>query len=354
MKIITKHIGTTIIMATLLVLFALIGLQTFMSFINELGDIGTGNYGLWQVIQYVILTMPKNIYSFFPMAGLLGSLTGLGYLASNRELVVMRASGVSILRITFVVLSAAILLLIVATFLGETIGPAASNAAKVKKEYEKTGVQISATAHGLWLKKQNDFIYIQDILPQHQMKNIYKYHFDAHNRLLNATFAKTGSYNKHRWQLYHLATTTLNDDTSTTNQQPKQTWNIKANLDLVHSSYIDPSVISITKLYKLIKFRKSNGLTIQQYSFVFWQRVLQPLATLVMIFLSIPFIFGPLRTVTMGLRILIGIIAGFSFYLLNQFIGPFSLVYQIPPFLSAIFPSIIFLGIGGWLMHRLK
>ena len=92
MKILQRHIGLTIIMATLLVLMVLIGLQIFISFISELHDIGTGSYNLWQVFQYVILTMPNYLYSFFPMASLLGCLTGLGYLASNSELIVMRAA----------------------------------------------------------------------------------------------------------------------------------------------------------------------------------------------------------------------------------------------------------------------
>ncbi|MGD9107725.1 MAG: LPS export ABC transporter permease LptG [Gammaproteobacteria bacterium] len=354
MKILQRHIGLTIIMATLLVLMVLVGLQVFISFINELSDIGAGNYNLWQVFQYVILTMPSYLYSFFPMASLLGCLTGLGYLASNSELIVMRASGMSILQITCSVLSAAIFLLIIATFLGEAIGPQASEFAKIKKEYAKTGIQTSASTHGLWLRKNSDFIYIQNILPNKKISNIYKYHFDQNGKLLSATYIKNGSYNKHTWQLHNIFVTQLNTNSATTTEYAKQTWNIRANLNLLRSSRIDLNSISIIKLYKLIRFRKANGLTTQQYSFTFWQRVFQPFATIVMILLSIPFIFGPLRTVTMGLRILAGICVGFTFYILNQFFGPLSLVYQIPPLLSAVFPSIIFLSIGGWLILRLK
>lgn len=341
-------------MATLLVLMVLIGLQIFISFISELRDIGVGNYNLWQVFQYVILTMPNYLYSFFPMASLLGCLTGLGYLASNSELIVMRAAGMSILQITCAVLGAAIFLLLIVTFLGEAIGPQASALANMKKEYAETGIQTSATTHGLWLRKNNDFIYIQDILPNKQIKNIYKYHFDQNGKLLSATYIKDGSYDKNTWQLNNIFVTKLNDKTSSTAEYAKQTWNIHANLNLLRSSHIDLNNISIIKLYKLIHFRKSNGLTTQQYSFTFWQRIFQPFATIVMIFLSISFIFGPLREVTMGLRILAGVCVGFTFYILNQFFGPLSLVYQIPPLLSAIFPSIIFLSIGGWLIHRLK
>ena len=42
---------------------------------------------------------------------------------------------------------------------------------------------------------------------------------------------------------------------------------------------------------------------------------------LVMMFLSVPVIFGSLRTVTMGARLVIAIVIGFSFYLLQKLVG---------------------------------
>lgn len=354
MKILTRHIGTTIILAIMMVLLALIGLQIFISFINEMGDIGTGHYGLWQAIQITILSLPHNIYGFFPMAGLLGSLMGLGYLASNRELIVMRAAGMSLLQIIGAVLCAAIFLLIFATFIGEVIGPQAENIAKVKKEFATTGVQTSATIHGLWLRKHRDFIYIRDILPDRNLRGIYRYHFADDNQLLSIGYAESGVYKSREWLLQNFNVTELHKNSVTMQKIPNKTWHLKIDLKLLSTSRIDPTAISLLKLYKLIRFRHANGLSVQQYAFTFWQRIIQPLATLIMIFLAIPFIFGPLRTVAMGLRILTGVIVGFAFYLLNQFVGPFSLVYQIPPFICAVFPSVMFLGIGCFLMCKLR
>lgn len=90
------------------------------------------------------------------------------------------------------------------------------------------------------------------------------------------------------------------------------------------------------------------------FKLAFWQRLVQPFAALVMIMLAIPFIFGPLRSVTMGLRIVTGAAVGFAFYLLNQFFGPFCLVYQIPVFLGAILPTLFFAGLGFWLLKRVR
>jgi lipopolysaccharide export system permease protein len=77
---------------------------------------------------------------------------------------------------------------------------------------------------------------------------------------------------------------------------------------------------------------------------------MQPFATLVMIFLAIPFIFGPLRSVSMGLRIMAGVIVGFGFYILNQFLGPMSQVYQIPAVVAALVPTMVFAMLGAFLL----
>jgi len=106
MKIIEKHIAKTVMSSITLVTLMLIGLQVFMLFVNELDDLGRANFGIMQVALYVFLQMPYQVYLFFPMASLLGCLIGLGQLASNSELIVVRASGMSIGQIIMAVLKA--------------------------------------------------------------------------------------------------------------------------------------------------------------------------------------------------------------------------------------------------------
>ena len=112
--------------------------------------------------------------------------------------------------------------------------------------------------------------------------------------------------------------------------------------------------MTMIKLYEYIQYQKKNDLRYQVSALNFWQRIFQPLGTCVMLFLAIPFIFGPLRSVTMGLRLVSGVVVGFSFYILNQFFGPFSLVYHVPPFLAALTPSLLFLVLGLFFVRRIK
>ncbi|MBX9705493.1 MAG: LptF/LptG family permease, partial [Gammaproteobacteria bacterium] len=110
--------------------------------------------------------------------------------------------------------------------------------------------------------------------------------------------------------------------------------------------------LSLLRLQEQSKYNKQNGLDSSTYTLAFWLRVLQPLATLVMVFLAIPFIFGPLRSSTMGLRILSGVMAGLAFYIINRFFGPFTVVYQIPPIVAAVTPILLFALLACILIRR--
>ena len=68
--------------------------------------------------------------------------------------------------------------------------------------------------------------------------------------------------------------------------------------------------------------------------------------------MALSFIFGPLRSVAMGVRVVTGISFGFIFYVLDQIFGPLTLVYGIPPIIGALLPSASFFLISLWLMMR--
>ncbi|MFZ0485847.1 MAG: LptF/LptG family permease, partial [Arenicellales bacterium] len=87
-----------ILYQTAMVLAVLVGLFVFITFIDQIGDVGTGNYGMLDVVRFTLYSVPKIVYEVFPMAALLGAILGLSSLAVDSELVVMRAAGVSIVR----------------------------------------------------------------------------------------------------------------------------------------------------------------------------------------------------------------------------------------------------------------
>ncbi|WP_264435389.1 LPS export ABC transporter permease LptG [Coxiella endosymbiont of Dermacentor marginatus] len=341
MRLLNRYIREAVISATGLVVLILMGIEIFMEFIGQLSKIDSTNYGLEQAFFYVLTQLPLNLYQLFPMAGFLGCLIGLGRLASSSQLIVIQAAGVSIARVTGSVLKAASLMIIVVTFIGEFVSPRLeSKGALIKSLTLSKAIGYQALG-GVWLRDKYSFIHIGSIDSKNKIRNVSRFQFNQH-QLLSAAFAPEGSYSRGNWVLYHVKQSLFT---------PTRIKKIKIS-HLPLQIVFDPQQLqqsqktveeqSIVSLYHKIQYCVQSGLQTNSFVFAFWQRIIQPFTTLVMICLGVPFIFSSLRQASIGLRILTGVIVGFAFYMLNQFFGPFAVVYQLPPVLAALMPTMLF------------
>ncbi|NCX93823.1 MAG: LptF/LptG family permease, partial [Gammaproteobacteria bacterium] len=156
-RIIDGYIAKTILMCILLVVLVVTGLYVIFAFVSEASDIGSGNYGFWEAIWYVMLTIPANLALIAPVAGFLGSLIGLGYLANHSELIAMRSGGISIAQISKSVAKAAFWVGLITFFLSAFIGPWTSRLAMIEQISSKNNRSFLLTADSTWLKDGNDF-----------------------------------------------------------------------------------------------------------------------------------------------------------------------------------------------------
>jgi lipopolysaccharide export system permease protein len=351
MKLIDRYLATTIIHTTLIVLAMLIGVTIFISLIQEINDIGNGSYGFLAALEYVFLTLPQQVYSFFPMAMLVGVSMGLGLLANHSELTVLRASGVSLAKITWAVMKAAIFLLIIATIIGEWLGPITDHFAENQKTALTSKGQAIETSQGTWIRDGQNFLYINSITKNRHLQGISRYQFDKQGNLVEVSFAQNGDYQQGVWVMQNVVTSHISVKQVTTSSEASTKWQLSVKPKVLRISAVDPSEMSLKELVEYLSYLKQNNLNRDTYALAFWQRVLQPLATLIMVWLAIPFVFGSLRTISMGVRMMMGIMLGFTFYLLNEFFGPLSIVYRLSPFLAALIPMLLF-AVGAYFLQR--
>lgn len=354
MKLLSRYIISTMIRFNLLVLVIVLGMEFFILLIGEFTDIGHGNYGLLQAVLYVVMSLPANVYSLFPMCGLLGSLIGLGLLGSHSELVVMRVSGVSVWQIIFSVLKAALILIIIVTIVGEWIAPASQHWANREKILAESAGQATESAGGIWVKYNDAFINIQHVSQTMRLEGITEYQFNPGRQLVMALYAKAAEKKQGKWLLYDAQVSYFSAQGVQSEKLSTMKWPIEINSRILGVSRGNLSEMNLWELFNYILYRHHNALSSGLFVLSFWQRLLAPISSLIMIFLAVPFIFGPLRSVTMGVRIVTGAALGFTFYLLNQFFGPVSLVYNIPPIIGASLPTILFALLAIYFMRRTK
>lgn len=355
--VLDRYIGRTILNSILVTLFLLVSLAGIIKFVEQLRKVGDGDYTALSAGVFTLLTVPKDIDVFFPMAALLGALMGLGALASRSELVVMQASGFTRLQIALSVMKTAVPLVIVAMFIGEWIAPAGEQWARNYRAEKIVGNSLVVTDEGMWAKDANDFIHIQRINNATSIQDVSVYRFDDQRKLKSVMFAANGEYDSTNqlWVLSQVDESILSSEKKITGSQ-RLTVDWKTNLtpEKLGIVSLNADSLSIRGLYQYVSYLKESGQVAAVYELSMWKKILAPLSAAVMMLMAVSFIFGPLRTVPMGVRVISGIVGGFLFYVLNQGFGNWSLVYSVPPIVAAILPSLLFLIVSIVLLVKRK
>ncbi len=354
MNLLDRYIGRAIAGSTLIVLLALLALFSFGSFVAELDVVGKGDYTLLHAAQYVLLTLPRLAYQLFPVIALLGSVIGLGILASNNELMVMRAAGVSVLRIAFAVMKVGILWMVLALILGEYVAPPAERYAQSMRSTALVERFAVTSDNGLWARDGQYFIHIREVPSQNQVNGVSIYEFDEARRLRTMTVARSGHYRGDQWLLAEVSRSRIDVNGVSTEHVAQLAWHSLLTPEMIEVVAVKPASLSVQGLINYIRYLKDNGLSTDRYNLALWNKLVLPFTTLVMVFLSIPFIFGPLRSVGVGQRIFVGMLLGIGFYLIDQTFSFVGLVYQFPTALSATLPTLLFLMLALVLMARVR
>jgi lipopolysaccharide export system permease protein len=350
-SLLDRYIGRTVLLGIVAVLVLLLVLIGFFELIAELEDV-EGGYTTSLAYTYVLLGMPRYCYELFPLATLLGSLIGLGVLAGNSELLAMRAAGISIARIVLSVLKTGLLVLALVVIVGEYLAPKAEQQAQRMKNAALSGQISLKTRYGFWSRDGNTFINIRQVLPDSQLADISIYEYGEDARLRRATHADRASYQSGGWIIHDIEQSEFTETGVSVTTKPRQVWHAELDPSALDVLTVKPHMLAAWDLWRYIDYLQKNGQASISYEVAFWGKLAAPLVTMVMLFLSIPFVFGSLRSVGVGQRIFVGAILGIVFYLLNRAFAYMAVVYSLNGLFAAFFPLLLFLALAMWLLRR--
>ena len=350
-SILDRYIGKTILNTIGICLFLLISLSGIIRFIDQLRRIKV-DYDAVSVGFYSLLMVPKDLEIFFPMAALLGGLIGLGILASRSELIVMETSGFSRFKIALAVMKTALPLVILTMAIGEWVAPISEQTARNMRSEKLYGDSLLAQQGSLWAKDGNDYVFIGHVNNDSSISNIDIYSVDK-NKLLSITHANNGVFENGVWTLSEIEKNDLNNSDQVTgiNMLTMQ-WKTNITPDKLSIVAFDPESLSASGLYQFSQYLKDSGQDTKYYDLLFWKKLIKPVSVAVMLLLALSFIFGPLRSVSMGVRVIIGISFGFIFYIADNLFAQVSIVMGIYPIVGSMLTSLVFLLISYILFKR--
>ncbi len=350
-KIVAKHVTTTTAFAMLGATAILAALQVLFTYMGELGSLKEG-YGAWQALIYVLWSAPQYLYEILPISALIGAVLGLGTLASNSELIVMRASGISLWRIVGWVMRSAMLLVVLSFLLSEFVIPYSNEQAKSVKSH-RSAAELGAV-NGYWTREGQRFIYIDYANSKGQLKHVQMLDFDQEYRLDSVLNAEQGQFVKNgQWTLENaLQMNVLQQGDAQLTQNPNQTLPLALQPKYVHMVTIDPEDLAPSQLVSFMTYMHQYSQVPKTYLLAFWQKVGSPFSLIALVLIACSFIFGPLRQHSMGFRLVIALFVGLGFYYMQDFLGYASLIYSPSPAWFVFIPIVLMFGIGSYLLYR--
>ncbi len=327
-------------------LAVLVGVFAGIEFVGQLNDVGTGDFGLTQALIYVLLRLPRKILESLPAAALMGSLLSLGNLAVHRELIVMRASGISSMQLLGAVGLAGFGLAVIMGLLSESLAPSLSAyAAEMRTQALQKNATGLTQGQATWLRDGDRIVSLRrqgggdlgygggvllfEVGPDQTLKQISR----ADSADIDA---------ESRWVLSNYSETSFlaNGVATSSAREATQTYTLNPNL-LV--SVVREDMLDTPALQRYIRYLKDNSLDARRYESAYWTRLSSIASVVLMTVLALPFVFGGLRSAGTGARLLVGLVIGLSYYVIGEVLARGGEVFDLDPIVVAWAPSAMLL-----------
>ena len=359
-RFIYREVATSVAFTTL----AFLALFFFFDLIDELRWVSHGGYRLTHALLFVSLSLPTHLYELLPITVLIGTIFVMARLAQSSEFTILRTSGLGPWRALAALLLLGALFSALTFAIGDYLAPASERMAQLVRARGVGGLSSGAT--GAWLKERDGghsrAINVRAIEGDGSLRGIRVFEFDARGRVAQTLQAARAVFDENgaAWQLSQVERSVFEHQGEQLRvrrlKEERLTWPTRISPDMVAASLLSPERMGTLELYRYIDHLQANGQSAQRYAIAFWRKVFYPLGCLVMVVLSLPFAYLHFRSKGIAASIFGGVMAGISFFLLNNVFGFAGHLQNWTPWLTAAAPGLIYSTLSlcafAWLVLR--
>ncbi len=332
MNTLDRYLFRTVLVYAAMTMAVLLTLAGLFVFISQQRDIGVGSYNAGSAFIYTLLNVPQEAFDLMPIGAMIGALMGLGHLAAGSELVVTRASGVSVWRIAWPVSLAGLTMSLLMFGLGEYAAPPMAQFAIREKTSDKLSDVSFAGSSSAWVKEGNLILRVQTGEVDRAFGGVAVFQLDSPTRLHSIQRAERISVADPRfWELHNVATTKFTQDHIDSSREAETTMHSTVNRDFLSLAATDPQLLTLSGLKSYIEHLRRNKLGTASYEIGYWSRIARLFAVVIVTLLALPFVFGPLRTTGAGTRTVIGAMLGIVFFLVTRTIENGGQLFDVNP-----------------------
>ncbi|HEX7238328.1 MAG TPA: LPS export ABC transporter permease LptG [Gammaproteobacteria bacterium] len=355
MTLLRTYIVLAVLRGVATVMAVLIAVTCVIEFVGQLNDVGTGDYDLQTALLYIGLRVPGRIFTTLPVGALIGALLSLGNLAVHRELVVMRASGVSSLQLLSAVGLAGLVLAVLMVLLGESVAPslgAYASELRTRAMHEEIAV---AKGQATWLREGDRIVALRRQAGDLGYGGgVLMFELGPEQSLKEVARADSADLEGDRWVLSNYAETSFEPGGGAVRTQRESSAAHGLNPDLLELSVVRADLLDTPSLVRYIAYLRANALDAHRYLVAYWSRLANVFSVVAMTVLALPFVFGGLRSAGAGARLLVGLIIGLTYYVAGEVLTSGGEVYRLDPLIIAWAPTALLLLVAGIAFARIR
>ncbi len=379
MKTIRRLIFGEVLYAVAFVTMGFLALFSFFDVVDQVQKIGQSNspgYQLPQALTYVALLVPSHLYELLPITVLIGTIFVMARLAQSSEFTILRTSGLGPWRALKTLLAIGGGFVVLTFAVGDYLTPWADRAAQLLKARFEGDITVGQT--GAWLKEKQQYSQfaanVSAIASDGTMRGLRILEFDNRGRVVSMTRAESARFaGADAWILNQVERTEFTaaslDSAGSATATPglsemrvdrvkmdEYRWPTGISAEMVSTAVLKPERMGTIDLFQYIRHLDANGQAAQRYEIEFWKKVFYPLSCLVMVVLALPFAYLHFRNEGISGYVFGGVMAGISFFFLNNVSGYMGELQQWTPWLTAALPGMIYtllsLAAFGWLVLK--
>lgn len=354
MTILDRYITREFVRLFMLVLALFISLFLIVDFFERIRMFLSNNATLRQTTSYFFFKIPMIISQIIPASVLLASLITFSTLSKNCEIVAMKANGVSLYRTSLPVIITSSFICIFSFLNSEFITPYTNQRADHIKlvEVQKREPMGSFKQNQLWYRGAKGIYNFKIFDPKtNTLHGITINYLDNDFILKSRLDAEKAEWKNGQWVFYNLLSTRFSAEEFPSLEH----FSVKvidlpeepSDFNVVQKGADD---MSFTELIQYIKKIRAEGYDTTRYSVDMHGKIAFTLVSILLVIIGIS--FSLMKTERSGgvmQSIGVGIIIGFSYWIVHAFALSLGRSGTIPPIISAWFANFVF-GLASTIM----
>lgn len=364
MRVLDRYILKPVLGMFLLCVVTFFFLYVIIDLFSHLDEILSRSVPLEVLRQYYVGFLPLIFVQIAPFSCLLSTLFVFAKLSQNNELIAMRASGLSIPQVSRTVVIFGLIVSLGIFWLNDRLMPQLKDMGMAAKEQmqgddKKKQSRQEVIKYIALYGSHNSLFFAEKFFPRtNTLEGITVLEQDTQQNVTKKIIARRGSYRDGLWTFYESTTFSFDASGQLVGDPvflPEEMMDFTEKPDDFLNQRQSSEMMDIGQLQEYIWRLSRSGATgvVRQLKVDLYERFTLPFASLVLVFLAIPFAFRIRKRGASLASFGIALAVGFLYYVINAISIALGKAGYLAPALSVSLSHCLALALSAYLIHEL-